>query len=64
MPCSDFRDEALALAELMAGDADQPADPIVVLLIEQALQTAYDDGWLAARMHWPRRGSITLDDGD
>lgn len=64
MPCADFHDEAAALAQLIAGDADKPPDPAVVLLIEQALQATYEDGWLAASMHWSRRGSTTLDDED
>jgi hypothetical protein len=50
MPCSDFHEEAVALAQLIAGDADNPPDPTVVLLIEHVLQAAYHDGWLAARM--------------
>ena len=64
MPSSNFHDEAVGLAQLIAGDADKPPDPTVVLLIEQALQAAYEDGWLAAQGHWSRRGSTTLDDGD
>jgi hypothetical protein len=30
--------------QLIAGDADNPPDPTVVLLIEHALQAAYHDG--------------------
>ena len=64
MPYSDFHDEAVALAQLIAGDADKPADPTAILLIEQALLAAYDDGWLAASMDWPPRGSRITGDRD
>jgi DNA-binding XRE family transcriptional regulator len=44
MPSSDFHDLAVGLAQLIAGDADKPPDPTIVLLIEHAMQAAYEDG--------------------
>lgn len=61
---TDFHDEAVALAQLITGDANKPPDPTVVLLIEQALQAAYEDGWLAADMHWSGSARKTSDDVD
>ena len=51
---SNSRDEAVALAQLLAGDADKPADPTVVFLIEQALETAYMTAGLRLACTGPR----------
>ena len=48
MPFSVFHDLAVDLAQLIAGDADGSPDPSVVLLIEHAMQAAYEEGALDA----------------
>jgi hypothetical protein len=60
MTSPGFHDEAVALARLIAGDTDNPPAPNVVLLIDLALQAAYQDGWDAtARMQRARGGPAT-----
>ena len=60
-----FHDEAVALARLIAGDANNPPDPNdVVLLIDLVLQAAYQDGWDAGiRVHRACRRLTSQDDG-
>jgi hypothetical protein len=65
MSPSDIHDVAVGLA-LIAGGADKPPDPTVVLLIEQALRAVYEAGAsdIAARRRRRRSRKPTEPEND